>query len=759
MKKILYTAIFAALFAAGCQDDDYPDLLYPQDQEFPTTDAEYIPGSSDGLTTSATQVMLPTSNAKTYYVDGSNPGAETTVCYSGQEIGRILDGEAKVQAPANQWQITQTSPGADPTATAVDVVVEIPAGTSFDYMMFVNRNWGNGVPWIFEWFISKTDAPDNFISQGDIQQVANLGSPANPGNTADYNAYAHKIDIPPALAGNVAKVKIRIEFGKCQSGTAICIRELEFWKNGDMASIPGCFTDRSCSVLKGGTTQQEIDNIESSFFKNLAQALYDGVYDESRVISAVPMAEPSEISGENKTNFPYSKLHYPTGIYADAGENLIVFAEGVSGDAVLSVFGKNKATAAALLSVKLQNGINTIPSESAGTVYITNTDPAQTSLKVNVANGYMNGIWDVSKNHAPQLPFILSRARRTDNIDLIGKAAMLTVDISDFEKYCKDPNELLAVYDEMAGFQQEFAGMVKNTTKLHYVETTGRGNMMFVANWGEFNPNHMNYMLDPAMLKENLTEVAQITAQTNVPRGFTWASVNTAPANRYLFAAATQEHLGVPSHFAAAPETFAEAFGHYFINGETHAGSNVARLGKVNAVHLWQLHLYMSQVKGMRNFYTEVLGTLREGTANTALNFAKVACETGRTNFTEFFNKWGYNLPADFETAQISPGTAANIPAQAIEYISDATVSLYRNPAAVSVAASGYTLSDENEFSFDFSGCRNVAAYEVVMDGNPVYISAKDKFEFTAVPGTTVTANAIGTYGIKVPVTVTRIPQ
>ncbi len=759
MKKRFYILFLGiTVLSASCRNDIFPELIYPSaEQEFPRPDGTYSPGDADGLTTAASQIKLPETNAKTYYVDGANPGAQTTVCYSGQSANRLLDGEAKVQNAGNQWQITTTSPGADATATTVDVVVEIPDGTVFDYMMIVNRNYANGFPFQYELFYATTASPATFTSQGIIKQVANPASPANPGNTDDYNAYAQRIAVPGTMTGNIAKVKLRIKYSDCNAGTAICLREIEFWKNGEAADIPDCFSDRSCSALKAGTTQADIDGISSPFFKNLAQAVYDGIYDMHRVVAAAPMADPATAAADNKNSLPYSKLHYMTGVYASVNETIVVLAEGVTGEAYITIFGMNKATAAATQSVKLNNGINSIPSANAGTIYVTNTDPAQTGLKVNVANGFMNGVYDVSKHSASNLPFILSRAKSGANIDLIGKNTMLTVAVDDVAGYCADPSAVLDIYDRMVEFQQDFSGMEKNTTKLHYVETSQRGNMMFVANWGEFHPKHIRYMLEPEALKDTLTEFAQMTAMVNVPAGFTWASVNTAPANRYLFAAATQEHLGLPSHLAADPTQYGLAFRRYFIDKATHAATGTAVYGKINSVPLWQLHLYLTNVKGKTGFYTDVLKALREGTLNTAANFAKVACEKSGYNLTGFFNKWGYALPANFETNNLTPAIIANVPSDALEYISDATVGLYKNPASVSAGASYYSVSEEFEYTFDFSACRNAVAYEVLVDGTAEYISVIPEFAYARTSATgTVTANAIGTNGSKTAITVSK---
>lgn len=760
MKNIFYILLSSCvlLFAAGCEDDNkYPDYLYPDmEQEFPWPDNVYIPGSADGLTTEPEQFMLSTDNARTFYVDGVNPGAETFANVNGQAITAILDGGAKTQATTNQWQLsnkgTASGEGVDDTATAVDVVVSVPEQIVFDYMMFVNRTFANGFIFKFEWFLSRKGNPDNYESQGVVQQVESLGTPTDPGITGDYGAYASKLSLPENYIGDVAKVKFRINFEDGR-GTTCVIREVEFWKSGEVADIPVCFTDRSCSALKTGTSQADIDRIDSPLFKDLAQAIYNGYYEKYRVLEPLPRENPDAVAALNKSTLSYGNLHYPTGIWAQEGEKLVVLAEGVTGAAALTILGKDVPYASAVQNATLENGINIVQCNAAGTVYFSNFDPGQTSLKVNVINGRMGSYFNVEEHDYKTLEFIRSNVRNGENIDLIGRNTIFTASSADFLEYCKDPFELLGVYDKMVVFQQEFSGMTMNTAKLHFVETGSRPAMKFETYRGEFNPNYMSDMLDAETFRNSITEYARITAPVNIPAGFRWAGVNTSQANGYLFAAATAEHLGVPNLYQQDLSLHDAAYKHYFVDGNLHTGSTQQLYGKTNAVALWQLHLYFKHVKGIQDFYPRVISALREGTVNTPANFVKTVCEVSGYNLAGFFNKWGYNLAANFEDNSLSPEVAANIPSDAIEYISDMKVGLYKNPVPVSVSTSYYGLSEDNEYSFDFSACRNVAAYEVFIDGTLAYVSIQDRFSFTAVPGTTVTANAIAANRIVTPVT------
>lgn len=762
MKNIFYilsVSLFLLFAATGCDDDDYLDIFHPvPEQEFPQGGAGYTPGTE--LTEPPIQIILPQENAKLFYVDGATPGAETDLYSETQKVGNILSGNAKTHNANLQFQIStgtaSNSPaGFDKTATAMDIVVIVPDDVEFDYMWLVNRSWYNGYPYKFEWFLSRKSTPDNFESQGIVVQVPGppYNQPANNRSREGYDSYCSQLSLPESYIDDVARVKIRVNFADCYNSIFIVIRELEFWKYGKQAEIPECFTDRSCSALKPGTTQAVINAITAPFYQNMAQAIYNGEYEKERIVSVTSMSDADETAGINKS-LPYSNLQYPTGVFIKNNATLIVMAEGIQGDDVMiTILGKDKANnAGAVQTAILKNGLNEIPCDMSGTVYISGLDRT-TNATVNVANGRMNGYFNIDRYDNNTIDFLGNRVDNAENIDIIGNKVMLTVSGADFVRFFKEPADLLGIYDDIVSFQQQFSGMKTNTSKLHYVETTAANPDLDFGNYrGVFKPAYVQAMLDPDVLINSFDEIAGFTAKANIPEGFTWAAVNHA--NKVLFAAATAEHMGMPVLFSQTPETYGQAYKRFAIDGQTHDNSSAEGYREINAVPLWQLHLYFSKVKNNANFYSGLISALRDSGLNTKVNFAQTVCEQTGYNLTSFFNFWGYALPLDFETTNLAPAVAANVPSQAVEYISDLTEGLYKNPAAVSVAQSFYSVNTGNEYDFDFSGCVNAAAFEVSIGGVPAYISVRDKFGFTTTAGT-VTAEAIAHDGTKTPVSLT----
>ena len=76
----------------------------------------------------------------------------------------------------------------------------------------------------------------------------------------------------------------------------------------------------------------------------------------------------------------------------------------------------------------------------------------------------------------------------------------------------------------------------------------------------------------------------------------------------------------------------------------------------VRLVPFWQLHLYFSE-NGHPDFYADLMEEMRNrphvGLGNESIRnqfeFIKLACELGKVDLTEFFEKWGFFYVGDIE--------------------------------------------------------------------------------------------------------------
>lgn len=92
------------------------------------------------------------------------------------------------------------------------------------------------------------------------------------------------------------------------------------------------FTDLTCSSLKEGVTDEEIDALESETFRRVAHALKDNTYDEwekdFRIREYKAYSNIDYWATRLQTK-KYSNLDNPTGIYVNKDEEIIVLVGNI----------------------------------------------------------------------------------------------------------------------------------------------------------------------------------------------------------------------------------------------------------------------------------------------------------------------------------------------------------------------------------------------------------------------------------------------
>ncbi len=189
-------------------------------------------------------------------------------------------------------------------------------------------------------------------------------------------------------------------------GFASCA-EMEFYaKNLNAFDYSTLFEDETCSNLKAGITEADIENCKYPFFKNLAYYMFKDKYDRNfRVEDYKAFPNPDIQSETHKTN-PYSLLDNPTGISVKEGETLVVMVGDTHGQNIgmkvqnLDVPGGDGFGG---VTYPLYRGINKLTMTGKGLVYVmyhTKTlEDAETAqpVKIHFASGTVNGYFDSQK--------------------------------------------------------------------------------------------------------------------------------------------------------------------------------------------------------------------------------------------------------------------------------------------------------------------------------------------------------------------------
>lgn len=558
-------------------------------------------------------------------------------------------------------------------------------------------------------------------------------------------------------------------------GFASCA-EMEFYaKNPENFDYTTLFTDETCSELKSGITEADIEKCEYPFFKNLAYYMIKGKYDsEFRIDEFKAYPHPDIQSATHKTN-QYSLLDNPTGIAVKANENLIVFVGDTHGyDISLKVqnLDAHESDGFGGTTYALSRGVNKLTINEQGLIYVmyhTNSlDEAATALpiKIHFASGTVNGYFD-SQKHEGRWTELLGKATNK-YFDVVGKYAHLTFETSDFRKYAaSNGNELIDLYDKIVYSQMELLGLVKYQKEFRnrmYLNVMYQSYMYATSYHTAYNQGTMVDVCDPAKLKTSACwGPAHEIGHCNQTRpGLKW--IGTTEVTNNIMSEYIQTTI-----FGQNSRIQTEDMGETFRNRYSKAWSSIIVPRAPHSqftsgpkdeddvfcklVPFWQLELYFGKVLGKTplqqadkgGFYPDVYEAVRQKNYNgisngeIQLDFVYLCCEAAKMNLLDFFEKWGFLAEVDrviedysTEPMKVTKAMADNLrtkvealgypkPDIALEYISDNTWEWYKNKPAV-VAGDKATRSGK---TITIRNWQYAVVYEVEdASGNLVFISS-----------------------------------
>ena len=555
-------------------------------------------------------------------------------------------------------------------------------------------------------------------------------------------------------------------------GFASCA-EMEFYaKNLNAFDYSTLFEDETCSNLKAGITEADIENC-----KYPAYYMFKDKYDRNfRVEDYKAFPNPDIQSETHKTN-PYSLLDNPTGISVKEGETLVVMVGDTHGQNIgmkvqnLDVPGGDGFGG---VTYPLYRGINKLTMTGKGLVYVmyhTKTlEDAETAqpVKIHFASGTVNGYFDSQKEeHQGRWSELLGKA--TDKyFDVVGKYAHLTFETNDFRKYVStNGNELIDLYDKIAHSEMQLLGLEKYDKMFKnriYLNVMYHSFMYATAYHTAYNQSTMGDVCDPNVLKTTgCWGPAHEIGHCNQTRpGVKWIGL-TEVTNNIMSEYVQTTIFGQPSRIqtedmgAVYRNRYSKAWNGIIVPKASHADfKNLDDSDDVfcKLVPFWQLELYFGKVLGRTplqqsdrgGFYPDVFeyartkdyGGMSEG--QIQMDFVYNCCVAAQVNLLDFFEKWGFLTPVDrsiedydTKTLKVTEEMVDELKKKvenlgydklqniALEYISDNTWELYKNkPEVISgtnATRSGNTITIKN--------WQNVVAYEVKdQTGKLVFVSS-----------------------------------
>jgi len=586
---------------------------------------------------------------------------------------------------------------------------------------------------------------------------------------------ASRIEFSPALE-NPTQIQFVIKSGAGDNqGFASC-SEMEFFqKNNENFNYLRIFTDETCTVLRDTVTENTINSINNKFFKQLATDIFKGTYaTEFRVQEYKSWQHPDIMAKINKTS-TYGLRDNPTGIYAQTGEEIMIFAADMEGQS-LSVLIQESGKKLDGTSYPLSKGMNKIKAKNPGLLYImyyTETGNEK-PVKINIASGTINGYFDKTKHKKEDWARLLDAATYAD-FDVVGKYAILTFRTEAFKQYTPDGLALIEKYDDLVYQQQDFMGLVKYNkmykNKAHFL-VVDDGYMYSGGYHTGYHADTQKEILNPDIL--GTTAVwgpAHELGHTHQTRpGLRWAGM--AEVTNNIHSLYIQTLWGNPSR-QITDNRYNTGFNSTIVNGlALNDESDVfCRL-----IPFWQLKLYVMDVLKKEDFYKDIYEFMRvnpDVSTNNSdqglsqLQFVKVACDIAQLDLTEFFEIWGFLKPIDktlddygtyhFTITQAEiDAVKAEIaakgypkPAHNLQYITDENTALFTSGTGITT---GTAVASGNSITFE--GWGGVAVFEAYKNGILDRISMNNSMGLTG-DVSEYEIYAVGSTGNKVKVDVT----
>ena len=618
------------------QQDIKRDIMIRQDKR----DKTYKPGTPDGLG----DVLIAISRAE---ADQQQPGEGIELSFDG-------DPSTWYHSP---WSGTRLP-------VTLDYYFETPQ--EIDYFVYTPRSSGdNGNFGQFDLFATTDAQANQKIGTYDFKQ----------------SSVATRIAFDTPLK-NVKSMRFVVKSGT--GGFASC-GEMGFYRKGAAAvGLEEIFADKIYSELKPGVTQKQVDGIENTFFRSIAQSLFDGTYDTTyRVQEYEPYRPLNDLAAEMKTS-GYNPFENPTGIHFQPKEEVVIIVGDTHGEPVaLNVYDFDRTrrlqqSNAANIIVPLYEGINKIKLADGGLGYInyfTMNWKEASRIKIHIPSGKVNGYFDKKRDAAADWMKILNQTTY-GCIDIKGDHVNLCYGVSSLKTYCKDLPKLIDNYDAITLLEHDLMGLIKynRQPKNHMFARVTNGGL-FADGWGAgFYEGCMDELADiNKCMKQGVWAIAHELGHVNQIRpGLKWVSTTEVTNNVYsVYVRYKNYRENMPLEHERVNDgdnnnVLGGRFNSYLNYGIVKGEQWLCQRGQdkmdgyqnggdhfVKLCPIWQLMLYYREIAGKRDWYGDVAEIVRRtdesnlSNGELQLNFMRNTCDVVKEDLTDFFIKAGMLKPID----------------------------------------------------------------------------------------------------------------
>ena len=440
------------------------------------------------------------------------------------------------------------------------------------------------------------------------------------------------------------------------------------------------FTDLSCSEVKPEITEEDIINIPEAFYKDIAIKLRAGNYEdkEYRIQSYRPYQTPKVSAARTKTLHTWGILDNVTGIYVENPEEEIAVLVGDTHGQEVKLRVQNYTESWGGTTTILKSGLNLIK-PGTGLCYILihqdeyiplnpDNDAEKEAIdskrvKIHFAEAKVNGYYDVARNKSEDSPTLLSKAQ-FPYFDIKGKYCQLVWYTEDFQAANTDFSETIKRLDRLVELEIDFSGFFKYgkaySTRMQFMpSTSGGGNPNATVERVIFPRDYKNFLANPddaTFMNRTWGLAHEVGHCSQSNPGMRWGGMGEVGNNMFSMYVKTQLFGYENSNMLV--EGYYEKARTLIIDGNL-AHADLSITGNKHferLVPFWQIQLYMTEVKGYKDFNRDLyehyrvtpdVGTTFNDSGLLQLDYIRNVCNLSKTNMLDFFEKWGFLKPID----------------------------------------------------------------------------------------------------------------
>lgn len=438
------------------------------------------------------------------------------------------------------------------------------------------------------------------------------------------------------------------------------------------------FTDKSCSRLKEGITDEDVIKIPEAFYKDIAVALKADDYADKqfRIQSYRPYQTPSVSAKRTKTLHTWGILDNVTGISVEDDEEELHILVGETHGQTVSLRVQHFEKSWGGTTTPLKTGMNIVKPGKGLCYIIIHTDEyiplnpkteteqeaiSSKSVNIHFVTGTVNGYYDVAKNKGSDSKLLLANAKHAF-FDIKGKYSQLVWRTEDFTAAGTDLSETIRYLDRLVELEIDFSGFFKYdgaySTRMFFMPSaSGGGNPNATIARVIFPNSYKNFFANPTdeTFKSRvwgLAHEAGHCSQSNP--GMRWGGMGEVGNNMFSMYVKTQmfgyenSNMLVEGYYEKARQLIID-------NNLAHADITITGSKHFEKlVPFWQVQLYMSEVKGYKDFNRDLyqhyrvtpdVGTTFEHSGPLQLDYVRNVCNLSKTNMLDFFKKWGFLTP------------------------------------------------------------------------------------------------------------------